>query len=320
MVQIYHCPNCGKKLDKLALLSFWQRKKFKRAEEQYNAVLNYSIKSGPEITWFFFLNNFNCGCGRQFTSIHRTRFEYNFDLPFLRNDFKLVHIEGGTFDYLEGIKTGKTIKGMLAAFLTRWNCLSNLSIICTPFISSKFTSGEWEWLLKKIHPFKIFIITRPQSFRLLKRLPIFEAKDGNDLMNLWAKSEEEDITAAFEQEIMNPWAAEESTYRFQKFHAKFFAGILPDRVEVLHTSYNLFKCQDRQLENLALRTYPRDHFMFEMIRPFKIKALNLVPDTSLELVDEVGCVICKQKDGEFTSTFHSYKNSPWEVICEVFKN
>jgi hypothetical protein len=209
---------------------------------------------------------------------------------------------------------------MLAAFLTRWNCLSNLSIICTPFISSKFTTGEWEWLIKKIHPFRIFIITRPQSFRLLKTLPIFEAKDGNDLMKLWTNSKEEDIYTAFEQEIMNPWAAEESTYRFQKFHAKFFAGVLPDRVEVIHTSYNLFKCQDRQLENLVVRTYPRDHFMFEIIRPFKLTTLKLVPETTLELTDEVGCVVCQNVEGEYNSTFHSYKNSPWEVFRNVFKN
>ena len=278
MVQIYHCPHCGRELDKLALHSFWQGKKFRKIRRLHDSILNYALANDrSDLVWFFVFDNFCCYCQRQFVAVHRTRFVLNPDLPFRHEDFHLVHIEGADFSQLEGVYLGKRVRGIIAAFLNRWNCLANTAIICTPFISSKYTSGEWEWLVSNIYPFKVTIITRPQSHRLLRRLPIFNAGTATQVGNVLVNSNKDDVYEAVEHEILRPLLLDLSVLRYQKFHAKFFAGLFPDRVEVIHSSYNLFSCENRQLENLSVRVYTHQDFFASFMHPFGIESYALRP-------------------------------------------
>lgn len=318
MVQIYHCPKCGAKVDKLALHSLW-KKKFRKVRREHDAVLNYALASDrDDLKWFFVFQQFNCHCGNEMITVHRTRFELNSDLPLLPKDLHLVHIEGAIFDPLDGLYLGKTIRGILAAFLGRWNRIADLVVICTPFISSRYTSGEWEWLVKNVSFLKIKVITRPQSYGLLKRLPIFKAKTAEEMLRLLIRSEEENFFEAVEKEILRPITIEDSTFRYRKFHAKFFAGILTDRVETLHSSFNLFKYEEKQLENLSLKIYPRKFFFAHFIHPFRITELDVPPDKVLEMTDRVGCVVCCEKNGEFSSKYDSYEMRSWQVVQNFF--
>ena len=243
------------------------------------------------------------------------RFELNPDLPVLQKDLQLIHIEGAVFDPIDGLFLGKRVKGLIAAFLDRWNRMADLIIICTPFISSKFTSGEWEWLMKHTSPFRFRIITRPKSYGLFKRLPIFR---GKEIWEIIVEHAKEDFYEPIVEQIIKPIWAKDAIIRYQKFHGKFFAGIFSDHAEVIHSSFNLFKYEEKQLENAAVKVYSRDFFFYKFLRPFGIEKLVAPPDTALEMIDKVGCVICSEKNGSFASKYDSYQTRSWQVILNFF--
>ena len=165
-------------------------------------------------------------------------------------------------------------------------------------------------------PFKFRIITRPQSYRLFKRLPIFREKKIEEILMEHA---EEDFNKTIEKRIIRPIWAEDAIIRYKKFHAKFFAGILSDHAEVIHSSFNLFKYEEKQLENASVKFYPRDLFFYRFLRPFGIEKLVAPPDATLEKINKVGCVICSEKNGSFTSKYDSYRTRSWQVILNFFR-
>ena len=316
MFAIYHCPKCWSKLDKLALRSLWKRQKWRKIIREHYGVLNYALASdGDDLKWFFVFHRIQCYCGWKSTAVHRMRFELNPDLPVLQKDLQLIHIDGAVFYPIDGLFLGRRVKGLIAAFLERWNRLADLIIICTPFISSKFTYGEWEWLMEHTSPFKFRIITRPQSYGLFKRLPIFRKQKIEEII---VGHPEEDFFETIEKRVIRPIWAEDAIIRYQKFHAKFFTGIFSDHAEVIHSSFNLFKYEEKQLENVAVEVYSRDLFFYKFLRPFGIEKLTAPPDTALEKVDKVGCVICSEKNGSFASKYDSYKTRSWQIVLNFF--
>jgi len=316
MFGIYHCPKCGFKLDKLILRSLWKREKWKKIVREHDEVLNYALANDRnDLKWFFVFHEVQCYCGWKSTAVHMMRFELNPDLPVLQKDLRLVHVEDAIFDPIDGLYLGKRVKGLIAAFLDRWNRLADLIIVCTPFISSKFTYSEWEWLMSRIFPFKFRIITRPQSHKLFKRLPIFSGMKPEEIL---IKHAEDDFYDTIEKQILRPILAEDAIIRYQKFHAKFFAGIFSNHVEVIHSSFNLFEYEEKQLENVAVNIYPRDFFLYKFLLPFGIEKLSVPQDTVLEKVDKVGCIICSEENGSFTSKYDSYQTRSWQVILNFF--
>lgn len=316
LFSIYSCPKCSHRLDKLAVRSLWKKGIWKKIVKEHNSLLNYLLGHGPNVTWFFVFHKIQCGCGWHTCAIYRMRFLANPDIPVERKDFSLVDIVDASFN-VQGLYTGRRIKGMIAAFLNRWNKLADLVIVCSPFIGSRYTSGEWEWLMKQLVPYFSYIITRPPSFGYRKKLPLFQKvlkekdkeKRENEFVKIIATEPEE-----FEKTFIGPMLAEQNVIRRKKFHAKYYAGVFSDHAEIIHSSFNIYKKEEHQLENVAFEVCPVETFFQNYIKPFNIDKLQFLPDTRLEQTDTVGCAFCLEQEDEFEIKFLDYKIRAWGLI------
>ena len=312
-IEIYSCPKCGLLLDEYVSNDLFIDQKINRINELHTSMSNYLLSSGPDIHWIVIFNDFTCACGWNSTSVHRKRFVYDIGIDIEREDTKLIHIYNARHDF-EGLLKGGEIKSILTSFFRRWNYLSEFIICCAPFISSKRTYGEWEWLTKNLSPFKYFIITRKKSKKLLKELLIFLLEKDPGILN-----EPEFLDALFDldkfsETIMSPIWAEDHILTPANFHAKFYAGVFKDHVEILHSSYNPFYHENRQLETIKFSYLLKDEFLTRFLVPFDIKEISVPPDARLELSNEVGCgVIYKSKD-DWEARSWMYQERMWDII------
>jgi len=260
--------------------------------------------------WFLAFVRIPCYCGKEYLAIFRTRFDLDNDPRLEPGDFNLVHVEGTTFAPLDGVYSGLHVRNILGCFLRRWNVMADHIIVCTPFISSDFTKGEWEWLFKHASSFSTHIITRWKSSKLIKNLPVFrEGIENVFLRNLFL----EDRYAQFQEHVINPIITDQyRVINYQRFHAKFYAGILSDRVEALLSSYNLFAVENPQLEQTCVHTYPRDIFIRRFLAPFKIDAIASVPDNRLECKNKVEAAFYSKDADECKHV--TYTNRIWPLM------
>jgi len=317
MVGIYYCARCFCQLDKLIQRHLGRRHTFRRIHHAYYGALNYVMATGAaDPTWFLAFVTVTCYCGQEYIAIFRTRFETSEEVELACTDFRLIHVDGAIFSPLQGVYRGKRVKAFIGGFLRRWHVLAEHTIVCTPFISSRFTHGEWEWIFQQSSAYNTHVITRPQSAGLIKRLPIFKKDlDDSGLMELVFDVSADDPTRKFEEQVLSPLitgTVELRLHKFQKFHAKFFAGILSDRVEVLLSSYNLFLKEDTQLEQICVHTYTRETFANRFLLPFGIEQISSIPDAKLELRDIVEVAVYSDRRTELRH--EKYVGKIWEVI------
>src|SRR5208282_596753 len=149
MVGIYYCSQCSTQLDKRLIRYFGTKGFFKSVRSGYADAYNYVMATGNfDPNWFLAFVRIPCYCGKEYLAIFRTRFDLDNDPRLEPGDFNLVHVEGTTFAPLDGVYSGLHVRNILGCFLRRWNVMADHIIVCTPFISSDFTKGEWEWLFK----------------------------------------------------------------------------------------------------------------------------------------------------------------------------
>lgn len=137
--------------------------------------------------------------------------------------------------------------------------MCNEIIIATPFIGFNFNKKQkeevvelWNWLDVNTNMKKTHFVTRKATFTLLKQSQNQEEVTF-DVLKEWGLL----------GDLQNTGTNGEMNF-FQKFHAKFYAGIFSDRVEMLSGSFNIHTGEF--LENLTFRTYDKLHFKENYIR------------------------------------------------------
>jgi len=317
MYEIYNCPTCGRTLDQIAINNLINDLKINEFRALHNSMLNYLLASGPTIHWVLLLNEFTCDCGWESTASHITRFIYDPDDTIEKEYVKLIHIYGAWHD-VNGLYKGENIKNILESFFLRWNYLSDIILCCAPFISSENTYGEWEWLTQNLMPFKYYIITRPQSKEFLKRLLIFKLKSDIEISKDPAFLETLFDVDKFSQRIMSPIWAEDHIITIDYFHAKFYAGIFQDHAEIIHSSYNPYYWENRQLENAAFTILPKNEFAYRFVFPFSVDEIKVPPDSVLEQTTDVGCGLIFEYKNEIQSRLWKYQNRLWEILLRYY--
>lgn len=314
MYEIYHCPKCGKTLDKLAIEDLFASPKIDNFSKHHNGVLNYLLANGgATVHWFMLFNEFSCECGWETTASHITRCVYDTDVTIEKDYVKLLHIYD-TWHDINGLYKGEMIKNILNSFFARWNYLSDIILCCAPFISSETTYGEWEWLTENLMPYKFFIITRPQSKEFIKRLLPFKMLSGeidfddSEILEIIFDLDK------FSQKIISPVWAEDNIKTVPYFHAKFYAGIFQDHVEIIHSSYNPYYHENRQLENAVISILPKNDFIQRFVLPFNLDELRVPSDSILEQSTEVGVGLIFEHRNELDSRRWRYKNRLWEIL------
>jgi len=117
---------------------------------------------------------------------------------------------------------------------------------------------------------------------------------------------------------MSPIWAEDHIITIKYFHAKFYAGIFQDHVEVIHSSYNPLYWENRQLENAAISILPKNEFVHRFVFPFKIDELKVPSDAFLEQTEEVSCGLIFEHQNEIQSRWWRYKFRLWEILLRFY--
>lgn len=166
--------------------------------------------------------------------------------------------------------------------------------------------------MQNISEFSVHIITRPSSVRFFMQLPVFNKKD---LYEVIADGPIEEPEKAIDEKVVRPLMTKDHITALWNFHSKFYAGVFSTHAEVLHTSFNLFQYEERELEDISVSVVPRRFFFERFLQPFGIRELVSPPDSRLEeLTRNVEVLAITKNDSAFKSEIKEYDGRIWQLI------
>ena len=191
------------------------------------------------------------------------------------NELKIKSLANGVYDrdYCYNI---------LDNALRRWNVLSNQIVFVSPFIGFDYKTDKydeqiikyWRWLDEIIDIGKTIFVTRKKTINRLKEA-LRNKERTYDVLKEWdALSDLLKVADRYDGRKQDANKSRVQTYSDSKFHAKFYAGIIDEDVEVLMGSYNIH--QGKSLENITFNRYPRKEFQKRFLDPFKIKITDFI--------------------------------------------
>ena len=191
------------------------------------------------------------------------------------NELKIKSLANGVYDrdYCYNI---------LDNALRRWNVLSNLIVFVSPFIGFDYKTDKydeqiikyWRWLDEIIDIGKTIFVTRKKTINRLKEA-LNNKERTYDVLKEWdALSDLLKVAAEYNGRKKDASKSRVQTLGDSKFHAKFYAGIIDETVEVLMGSYNIH--QGKSLENITFLRYPINEFQQKFLDPFKIRITDFI--------------------------------------------
>lgn len=173
-------------------------------------------------------------------------------------------------EWPDGVYERRVLLAYLERCLMRWNIFANQVIVVTPFIGFQYKGkknqetvlGLWDFLDGRLNMDKTFFITRTETKNLLKKTQ--DAIDvPMDVLEKWQLMDRlQEIVEKQKLKLIDP-----------RFHAKFYAGVFDNHVEVLAGSYNIHTGKGR--EQVVMSKYARDKFktnyMDQLVKDFSYK-------------------------------------------------
>lgn len=216
------------------------------------------------------------------------------DKDYNTNNLTIIgHTSMRMSDAIDGVYTRDQCQTIVERELRRWSLLCRQVVFASPFIGLGIygkhhyeeTKNYWEWLNSLLDPHRTLFITRKRTFTSLKKA--FKETGGNyNKLKEWGRLNE--LIAAAED---YKGAKGTGTVRlFEKFHAKFYAGIFDDHVEVLKGSHNI-QTGD-YLENLSVSLYSISDFEEKYLRPF---GMTLPDAPAMDKVQQAGFIEISDK-------------------------
>lgn len=200
---------------------------------------------------------------------------------------------------IDGLYTRDESITIMNTCFKRWDTIGQLIIVATPFVgfSQKSQRNEsqvikyWQWLDDVLDMDKTVFITRKSTFTLRKNIGADKMQDvkflkkWGKLNKLIVKADEEAArrkprkrkNVPIDKRIIDGYPA---VLYNEKFHAKFYAGVVGDCVEVLVGSCNVH--EGAGLENLSFKRYSLPDFMEKY-------ANRLLPDVGFTLPELEDC-------------------------------
>lgn len=166
--------------------------------------------------------------------------------------------------------------------LRRWNVLSNQIVFVSPFIGFDYKTYKydeqiiyyWHWLDEIIDINKALFVTRKKTLNRLKEALSHREKTYDELKEWDALSDLLKAADEYDGRKKDANKNRVQTYGDSKFHAKFYAGIVDETVEVLMGSYNIH--QGKSLENITFHRYHINEFQKRFLEPFKIEITDFI--------------------------------------------
>ena len=236
------------------------------------------------------------------------------------NGLHLIHHSGVDLaTSIDGLYTRDEAITIMNTCFKRWDTIGQLIIVATPFVgfSQKTQRNEkqiikyWQWLGDVLDMDKTVFITRKSTFTLRKNSGVDRMQDVSflkewgKLNKLTVRADEEAArkkprkrkNAPIEKRVIEEYPA---VLYNEKFHAKFYAGVLGDTVEVLVGSYNVH--EGVGLENLSFKRYPLPDFLEKYTNRLLPEVTFTIPEledcqATMLLIDKLGKVSidCKNR-------------------------
>lgn len=196
------------------------------------------------------------------------------------NDFTvdgltLVEVEGlDPAAMINGIYTRDRCMAVLDGMLRRWQLLCREVFLVSPFIGFQYNNEKckreirafWNWLGQVVDIKKARFITRKNTFTTLRKAyddtdtPLDERIGWHDVSDLIAEAS---VYDGRKEEFRNS-----RLKFFQQSHAKFYAGVFDDYVEMLIGSFNIHSGEYR--ENLTFMRCPIEKFEQDFLKPYGV--------------------------------------------------
>jgi len=154
--------------------------------------------------------------------------------------------------------------------------------LVSPFIGFDYKTPKydeqiihyWHWLDEIIDIDKALFVTRKRALNRLKEALKHRERTYDDLKEWDALSDLLKAADEYDGRKKNANKSRVQTYSDSKFHAKFYAGIIDETVEVLMGSYNIH--QGSSLENITFLRCPKNEFQHKFLDPFKIRITDFI--------------------------------------------
>lgn len=254
---LFVCPQTGANLEIVArdVLSTYLTDICK----EYAAVVSYYLKGSTNDFEFAVVSTeIPCKCAAKHVVTFYCKFAKTGSVQRSISEYLLADItETDLTSHLDGLFSKADVMSFLEKLLIRWNLLCDQVIITVPFVGHQYLSKEskmciWNWFLTMLDPKKSIFVSRAATFGSYRS--ILEDVEGlNDKVLRDFDLENRIISANTKK---------------NDFHAKFFAGVLKDRVEVMSGSANLVT--GPSLENISFKHYSREAFDMKYVNKLKI--------------------------------------------------
>lgn len=250
---------------------FWQDKKLileKKAEEcfkKFNAQIDKELKGLYDV-WVKSMPGFDdvkrCIVTQEYESggqVYEAKWgkELKYDHTFCCKHFQLIDHTGSDKE-IDGVYSRDEMMPYLFRCLMRWKLIANQVVVVTPFIGFDFPFskdedrkeliGLWELLNRTLDIDKTTFITRVTTYGSLKKCQE-KLEVPAEVLKEW------DLMNNLQKMVDNPKTRVKTK---EQFHAKFYAGVFDDRVEMLSGSFNVQT--GVVLEQMHLRTVSRELF------------------------------------------------------------
>ncbi|MEE1277110.1 MAG: hypothetical protein UHC59_08970 [Fibrobacteraceae bacterium] len=158
---------------------------------------------------------------------------------------------------LMGIKTKTECMSILKTFLARWNLIADEILVISPYIGTIHQTDaqlieDWKWLVDNCEQSKTRLFTKTQTINSIRSTYKSLGIDAN----LW-------ITYGLEDALIKDFS------KINNSHAKVYAGIIGNKVEILHGSANLVKGSSN--ENFCYDILDYEQFKVSYMDPLKIE-------------------------------------------------
>lgn len=187
-----------------------------------------------------------CDCGNPHVAVfYAPTFIMVDNAPPIDGRCLLAHISGTDYeDRLSCILSKSDAMDLLEKLLIRWQLTCRAIVVASPFVGYKYLPAEsrqelWDWLLINLDPEKAMLLTRSETWKEFKGL-----QDGTGM--------------AFEELQRYGLTSTLVDKGKRDFHAKFFAGVATEGVEVLSGSANLVR--GPSFENIAFQRMSEQRF------------------------------------------------------------
>ncbi|MBW3795338.1 hypothetical protein GPK29_09395 [Aeromonas hydrophila] len=246
--QIYNCNSCGANLEEDVFSSFSEV--YSICKREHSNYMNYYVKgSGGDPNSICVIHQHDCKCGEQFEVCFSSKFEPLGSFPNDEREFFISHVSGESLVRIDGLYSRIDCQSILEKYLMRWKYSSKMVFIVYPFVGNSWSNKDaektldlWDDLLKVLSDERALIVTRSETVKILKEHLAGSIENFDSLNNAGR---------------INPVVSNIKTK--ENFHAKFYAAIYGDSVEVLVGSHNIHGGE--YIENFMFKTYSLKEFI-----------------------------------------------------------